>query len=38
VYEGVTAMSSFGPWLDRLENRIAEKVLDEVSRDIPPQW
>jgi hypothetical protein len=38
VYESVTAMSSFGPWLERLNNRITEKVLDEVSRDIPPQW
>jgi HipA-like protein len=38
VYEGITGMNSFGPWLDRLERRITERVLDEVSRDIPPEW
>jgi hypothetical protein len=38
VYEGVTGMQSFGPWLERLEKRITEKVLDEVSRDIPSEW
>lgn len=38
VYEGITSLDSFGPWLERLENRITERVLDEVSRDIPPEW
>lgn len=38
VYEGITGMESFGPWLERLEKRITERVLDEVSRDIPPEW
>lgn len=38
VYEGITGMESFGPWLERLEKRITEGVLDEVSRDIPPEW
>lgn len=38
VYEGVTGMESFGPWLERLEKRITERVLDDASRDIPPEW
>ncbi len=38
VYEGVTGVESFGPWLDRLEKRITERVLDDISRDIPSQW
>jgi hypothetical protein len=31
-------MQSFGPWLERLEKRITEKVLDELSTEIPPEW
>jgi len=38
VYEGVTGMESFAPWLERLESRITESVLDDVSREVPPQW
>jgi hypothetical protein len=38
VYEGVTGMESFGPWLDLLENRITERVLGELMREIPPEW
>lgn len=38
VYEGVTGMESFAPWLERLSSRITERVLDEVSREIPPEW
>jgi len=38
VYEGVTGMESFVPWLERVENRITERVLDEISREIPPAW
>ncbi len=38
VYEGVTGMSSFGPWLERLEKRITEKVLAELVEEIPPSW
>ena len=38
VYEGITGMQSFGPWLERLEQRITERVLDDVSRDIPSEW
>lgn len=38
VYGGVTGMESFGPWLERVEKRITERVLDEIVREIPPDW
>lgn len=38
VYEGVTGMDSFAPWLERLEKGMSERVLDEISREIPPAW
>ncbi len=38
VYQGVTGMESFGPWLERIEKRMTERVLDEISREIPPAW
>jgi hypothetical protein len=38
VYEGVTGMESFHPWIERLETRITPRVLDEVGREIPPAW
>jgi hypothetical protein len=38
VYQGVTGMESFGPWLQRLEKGFGERVLDELIRDIPPEW
>ncbi len=38
VYQGVTGMESFHPWIERLETRITERILDEISREIPPAW
>lgn len=38
VYEGVTGMASFGPWLERLELRLTERVLAELAGEIPPEW
>jgi hypothetical protein len=38
VYQGVTGMESFTPWIDRVENRITERVLDEIVCEIPPAW
>ena len=38
VYEGVTGMESFAPWIDRVEHRVTERVLDEIGREIPPEW
>ena len=34
VYEGVTGMHSFAPWLTRLERNITEKVLDELLQEV----
>jgi len=38
VYEGVTGLESFAPWIERVQKRITERVLAEVIRDIPPEW
>jgi hypothetical protein len=38
VYEGVTGEESFGPWLGRLDRGITERALDEIIREIPPEW
>jgi hypothetical protein len=38
VYEGVTGMHSFVPWLERLERNITKKALAEVAEEIPPEW
>jgi hypothetical protein len=38
VYEGVTGMESFAPWLKRVENSITERVLSEMVSKIPPEW
>jgi len=38
VYEGVTGMESFGPWIERVERRITERVLAEILHEIPPAW
>jgi hypothetical protein len=38
VYEGITGMESFAPWIERIEKHVNERVLDQVSREIPPAW
>lgn len=38
VYHRVTGIESFAPWLDRLEGRLGERVLDEVASAMPPEW
>src|SRR5229473_2167706 len=38
VYQGVTGMESFAPWLERLEKQMTERVLDGFMREIPPEW
>lgn len=38
AYEGVTGMESFAPWLERLERHMNERALDEITRQIPPEW
>jgi hypothetical protein len=37
VYEGITGMESFGPWVARIQN-ISERVLEEYAREVPPEW
>jgi hypothetical protein len=38
VYNGVRGWDAFEPWIARIEQRINEEVLDEISREIPPEW
>jgi len=38
VYEGVTGMESFAPWIERLEKQMTEHALDDITRQIPPAW
>ena len=38
VYEGVRGMESFEPWLERLEHKLGGDVLDEIAKEIPPEW
>src|SRR5580693_2035274 len=38
VYEGVTGMESFAPWLERLEKQMTERAIDEFVKQIPPAW
>jgi hypothetical protein len=38
VYQGVRGMESFAEWLGRLEEQITERVLDEISKEVPPAW
>lgn len=37
VYDHVTSLDSFQPWLDRVRY-FPEQVIDEAMRQIPPQW
>jgi hypothetical protein len=38
VYQAVTGMESFAPWIARIEAQMTERVLDELIRPIPPEW
>ncbi|HET9471518.1 MAG TPA: hypothetical protein VFO24_10465, partial [Usitatibacter sp.] len=38
VYQGVSGMDAFEPWLERLETRITARVLGEEAARIPPEW
>jgi hypothetical protein len=38
VYESVRGIESFEPWIARLSANMTEKVLGEVSSEIPPEW
>jgi hypothetical protein len=38
VYQGVSGMEDFEPWLARLETRITERALGEEAAQVPPEW
>jgi hypothetical protein len=38
VYEHVTGIDSFEPWLTRVEQRMTKAVLGEIAERIPPEW
>jgi hypothetical protein len=38
VYESVRGIESFEPWLERLESRIGEALVEEAASEIPPEW
>ncbi|HEV2388737.1 MAG TPA: HipA family kinase [Candidatus Acidoferrales bacterium] len=38
VYESVTGIASFDPWLERLDSRITQRALDDVAEHTPPEW
>lgn len=38
VYEHVTGMDSFEPWLGRVEQRMSPEVLGQIAEEIPPEW
>jgi hypothetical protein len=38
VYQAVTGMESFEPWLERLEEEIGERILDEIVSEVPAEW
>ena len=37
VYDRVTSLESFQPWLDRI-TYFPEEIMDQALRQIPPQW
>ena len=34
----MTGRESFGPWIERIEKRIRERVFDDLICEIPPEW
>jgi hypothetical protein len=38
VYEHVTGIDSFEPWLARVEQRVGKAQLGEIADEIPPEW
>ena len=37
VYEGVTGMEAFDPWIRRAKN-FTDRVLEEFAKEVPPEW
>src|ERR1700677_1895127 len=38
VYESVRGIESFELWLERLESRIGEALVEQAASEIPPEW
>jgi hypothetical protein len=38
VYEHITGIDSFEPWLGRVEHRMSKSALGEIADEIPPEW
>ena len=38
VYESVRGMEAFEQWLARIESKITEAALDDIAKEIPPEW
>jgi hypothetical protein len=38
VYEHVTGMDSFEPWIGRVEQRMSSEILGQIAEEIPPEW
>lgn len=38
VYESVTSVDAFEPWLCRLEHVFDATILEELAHEIPPEW
>lgn len=38
VYESITGIDSFDPWLNRLESEIGPSLLEKSVSEIPPEW
>jgi hypothetical protein len=38
VYESVTGIDAFEPWLDRIEHDFDAKMLEELASEIPAEW
>jgi hypothetical protein len=38
VYEHVTGIDSFEPWLGRIAQRMSAEVVGEIAEQIPPEW
>jgi hypothetical protein len=38
IYESITEIEEFEPWLDRIEHEIDDVVLEQIAREIPTAW
>ncbi|MGH9594456.1 MAG: HipA family kinase [Bryobacteraceae bacterium] len=38
VYEAVSGMESFAPWLELVQGHISTSDLDDAAKQIPPEW